>query len=310
MASSCAAVAHRAGLLQQGISALNVALFQAAEHVLAERQTFAQRARLAEGLNAAQATVQYLRVGGQAFHVDSTAWAAWPDSMLALMFRGPFQVERDAEGYALLDRDPALFALVRTYAADGVAPDLLGPTQCKALQAEAAFFGLPALRDAMKPSPCLLVGGGLRVLRRSGLTRPAQSILVHSLSDGSSNVLTVQPIANLYETAAALVGRRLYLCGGMKATGEAVPTIDVFDPACGGWRRGPSLRFPRRGAAAVQVGSQLWVIGGAASDGTPLGSIEAFDLATEQWGWAPPPLAVPRRAFAAGVVGGLPVVAG
>lgn len=32
------------------------------------------------------------------------------------------RVERDAEGYALLDRDPALFALVRTYAADGVAP--------------------------------------------------------------------------------------------------------------------------------------------------------------------------------------------
>ena len=64
------------------------------------------------------------------------------------------------------------------------------------------------------------------------------------------------------EAAYVAVGSRIYVIGGLSASGEALSRVDIFDTAEGSWSRGPDLPSPRAGHVAVRFGNAIHVLGG------------------------------------------------
>ena len=58
--------------------------------------------------------------------------------------------------------------------------------------------------------------------------------------------------------AAAALGERVYVVGGMESSGEPSARVDVLDLATGAWSLGPELPETGFGCAAVAVGEQLF----------------------------------------------------
>jgi N-acetylneuraminic acid mutarotase len=64
------------------------------------------------------------------------------------------------------------------------------------------------------------------------------------------------------EVAAAAVGGRVWVIGGLAANAEPVPTVETFDPALDLWEPRVPLPVALHHAAAAVVGERLFVVGG------------------------------------------------
>ncbi|MBI4866589.1 MAG: hypothetical protein HY816_06530 [Candidatus Wallbacteria bacterium] len=116
--------------------------------------------------------------------------------------------------------------------------------------------------------------------------------------------------------AAVAVRGKLYTFGGSRGTAlEPLSTVEIFDPLAGpagAWTAGPPMPTARIAPSAVAVGARIFVIGGRAVRlGVPSDTsvVEVFDTASQTW-LAAPPILVPRRETAAGVIDGKLYVAG
>ena len=88
----------------------------------------------------------------------------------------------------------------------------------------------------------------------------------------------VAPGAGRWTTAAGLsvprddfglaaLGGRLYAVGGMTgARGNALDSVEVYDPAAGAWGRGPRLPVALSSLRAATLGERLYAAGGARDD--------------------------------------------
>jgi hypothetical protein len=66
----------------------------------------------------------------------------------------------------------------------------------------------------------------------------------------------------------AAAGGRLYAVGGMTgARGNALDSVEVYDPAANAWARGPRLPTPLSSIRAVALGGRIYAAGGARDDG-------------------------------------------
>lgn len=95
------------------------------------------------------------------------------------------------------------------------------------------------------------------------------------------------------------------MVGGLTASGEATPRVDLYDPATDSWSRVSDLPVPIHHTAVVEFGDRLWVVGGYTieqGEWKPLARV--WSLGAGDGGWREePPLSTARGALAAMVVG-------
>jgi hypothetical protein len=91
-----------------------------------------------------------LDVGGVHFTTSVTTLMTEPDSMLAAMFSGRHQLEKDDDGRVFIDRDGELFKYVLQFLRDSELDVSQLPTGIKQrLKREAAFYCLPKLEEKL-----------------------------------------------------------------------------------------------------------------------------------------------------------------
>ena len=107
------------------------------------------------------------------------------------------------------------------------------------------------------------------------------------------------PVA-LTEISAAAHAGRIWVAGGMDASGTAVSRVMIYDPGSGAWSDGPSLAEPVHHAALVSDGDTLYLIGGFAGAGANRPTDAVWSLTAGADRWLPDrPLPEPRAAGAA-----------
>jgi serine/threonine protein kinase/N-acetylneuraminic acid mutarotase len=80
--------------------------------------------------------------------------------------------------------------------------------------------------------------------------------------------------------AAAVVGDRIVVTGGVGANGKTLNTTEVFDGTT--WTLGAEMPTPRQMLGAASDGKQMYAVGG--TNGTSdLATVEAYDPATNTW---------------------------
>jgi hypothetical protein len=106
------------------------------------------------------------------------------------------------------------------------------------------------------------------------------------------------PVA-LTEVAAAAHQGRIWVAGGLDASGAAVDRVVTYDPTADAWSDGPSLPEPVHHAALVSDGDALFLLGGYAGAGFDRPTDAVWRLGAEG-GWSPDAaLPEPRAAGAA-----------
>ena len=97
--------------------------------------------------------------------------------------------------------------------------------------------------------------------------------------------------------AAAVVGDRIVVTGGVDADGRVLDTTEVYDGS--GWTLGAPMPTPRQLLAAASDGTQVYAIGGT-NGATDLATVEAYDPGADTW-TTMPALPEPRSDFGAAV---------
>jgi len=110
--------------------------------------------------------------------------------------------------------------------------------------------------------------------------------------------------------AAASLGGRLYVCGGMEGADD-LRSVEQLDPASPEpvWEALPPMKHTRYGAAAAAVAGKLYVCGGTVS-AVAVRSVECFDPALRVWRGMPEMSGCRSCTAAASVAGQLYVVGG
>ncbi len=106
--------------------------------------------------------------------------------------------------------------------------------------------------------------------------------------------------------AAAVVGDRIIVTGGVDASGALLNTTEVFDG--NSWTLGAPLPTPRQLLAAATNGKLVYVIGGA-SGSTDSAAVEAYDPDAKTWSTLPP-LPRPRSDLGVAIADGRLVAVG
>ena len=91
--------------------------------------------------------------------------------------------------------------------------------------------------------------------------------------------------ARQWHTSTVLKDDRVLLAGGTGASGQALATAELYDPATGTWTSVPSMNTARlRGHTATLLTSgKVLVVGGMVSSTMATSSAEIFDPATLKW---------------------------
>lgn len=82
--------------------------------------------------------------------------------------------------------------------------------------------------------------------------------------------------------AAAVVGDRLYVAGGMSA-GVALRVVEAYDFATGRWQRVADLPAAREHIAGVSLGGRFYVVGGRNRVTDALPDVTRYDPASDSW---------------------------
>ena len=84
--------------------------------------------------------------------------------------------------------------------------------------------------------------------------------------------------------AAAVVGDRIIVTGGVDADGALLNTTEIFDGIS--WKPGAPIPTPRQMLAAASDGELVYALGGT-NGTTDLTTVEAYDPATDKWATMP-----------------------
>ncbi len=82
--------------------------------------------------------------------------------------------------------------------------------------------------------------------------------------------------------AAAVVGDRLYVAGGM-AAGVPLRVVEAFDFGTGRWERVADLPAAREHIAGVSLGGRFYVVGGRNRQTDALPDLTRYDPSTDSW---------------------------
>jgi len=114
--------------------------------------------------------------------------------------------------------------------------------------------------------------------------------------------------------AAAVVNGGIYAIGGYTIGGDAVASMEFYDPSTNSWSTRASMSSPRAELAAAVISNTIYVLGGnSATGGGPsvaLATVEAYDAATDTWTPKAPMLTARSFPAAAAVNGTLYAIGG
>jgi hypothetical protein len=117
--------------------------------------------------------------------------------------------------------------------------------------------------------------------------------------------------------AAAVVNGKIYAIGGHTSGGDAVASMEFYDPSLSAntWAaRAPMPEGPRAGMAAAVINNTIYVVGGSPAAGgggsSPLDRVEAYDAPSDTWTTLAPMGIARTGAGAAAVNGTLYVIGG
>jgi N-acetylneuraminic acid mutarotase len=81
--------------------------------------------------------------------------------------------------------------------------------------------------------------------------------------------------------AAAVLGGKIYVLGGISKQGKAVATVEAYDPATDTWTSRSRMPTARAMLAAVTCGGTIYALGGRS--GQVLAAVEAYDAGNDRW---------------------------
>jgi N-acetylneuraminic acid mutarotase len=86
-------------------------------------------------------------------------------------------------------------------------------------------------------------------------------------------------------TSAILDDGKIYVIGGLNATGKNIAAIEVYDPSTDRWSKNTAAPLPeqRDHAAAAAYNGKLYVVGGYDNMRNPSNELFIYDLATNKW---------------------------
>ncbi|CAN5509125.1 kelch repeat-containing protein [soil metagenome] len=118
----------------------------------------------------------------------------------------------------------------------------------------------------------------------TGTPQSASPPPTSSLANGSWTAMTEAPTA-LTEVAAAEHAGAIWVAGGFDADGQAVLTVQIYDPDGDSWSTGPELPQPVHHAALVSTGDELLLIGGYVGNrlGQPTAAVRRLDADGASW---------------------------
>jgi N-acetylneuraminic acid mutarotase len=128
---------------------------------------------------------------------------------------------------------------------------------------------------------------------------------VDIMSPGKWVPLAPMPTVRQEVTVAELNGR-VFVIGGFGAGSEAVPTVEVYDPATDRWETRAPLPAPTHHTAAAVIDGRLFVVGGYSGgrvSWTPLRTVYEYDETRNSWSTRAP-LRLARGGLAVATVGG------
>jgi len=114
------------------------------------------------------------------------------------------------------------------------------------------------------------------------------------------------------EMGVAALDGKVYVVGGFDESGQAVATVEAYDPATDRWTRRASLPAPLHHVNVAAVGSKLYVVGGlSGASFTASGTTLEYDPSLDEWSpRASMPGGTERGASGVAVLDGRIVVAG
>jgi N-acetylneuraminic acid mutarotase len=86
-------------------------------------------------------------------------------------------------------------------------------------------------------------------------------------------------------TSAILDDGKIYVIGGLNATGKNIAAVEVYDPSTDRWSNNTAAPLPeqRDHAAAAAYNGKLYVVGGYDNMRNPSNKLFIYDLATNKW---------------------------
>lgn len=144
----------------------------------------------------------------------------------------------------------------------------------------------------------------------AGVATPA-AFSATALGNFWTNASANMPTARRY-TASRVVNGLLYVAGGRNPSGDALKTLQVYNPASNGWTTKASMIGIRVGAFSGVINGQFYVAGGTSGSGSStigLNTVESYNPATNTW-TARAPLPATRSFGASAVVNGIWYVIG
>jgi N-acetylneuraminic acid mutarotase len=169
----------------------------------------------------------------------------------------------------------------------------------------------PALPGPAVENPAVVAHAG-RLWVFGGSTGPFSGAVDRAavLDPGTGTWTALAPlsVARGGATARVLAGR-IYVIGGMDASGRSVDVVEVYDPASDAWSPAAPLLVRRDNPGSAVLDGKLYVFGGRTrnADGSAinatLASVEMYDPATDAWR---PRASMPtgRRTMSVGTLGG------
>jgi N-acetylneuraminic acid mutarotase len=87
------------------------------------------------------------------------------------------------------------------------------------------------------------------------------------------------------EITSAILDGKIYVIGGLNATGKNIAVVEVYDPDTDKWSNNTASPLPeqRDHAAAAAYNGKLYVVGGYDNMRNPSNKLFIYDLATNKW---------------------------
>jgi N-acetylneuraminic acid mutarotase len=156
------------------------------------------------------------------------------------------------------------------------------------------WFRVPSLPGPAVENPAVVARGG-RLYVIGGSTEPFSGAVARVTSyDPHRNrwrSLTPMPTPRGGATAQVL-GGKIYVAGGLDASGASLSRVEVFDPSdgpTGSWSSAPPMSVRRDNPGSAALSGRLYVFGGRTrnADGSTvdgaLTSVEMYDPSTGDW---------------------------
>lgn len=143
------------------------------------------------------------------------------------------------------------------------------------------WFNLPPLPQPRSAMAATAAQGDLYLIGGKTPDGVTASTLRFSSAQGLWQTRADKPLA-VYSAAAALLGERLYIPGGMLASGQMVDTLEVYDLRRDRWEHAAPLPEPLAEYALTAFEGRLYLFGGR-TNGAISDRVYVYDPTTDTW---------------------------